>query len=261
MQQRLGGSWVLDAVADSASSSVWSADYLLGAVREHSWDGELLREFEALGARAVAVPPVGGGCWVALYPSATLERRTGGGQLLWADSTAGHVEDLLSLPAQFDERLWAVNSEGQANVYRDQERQTIEGFTRPVALARSGAGDVLLLDRGTGRVHRYDPSGEPKATSEALFADAVDICRDGGNGAWVADPGRAQVIHLDAGLAVTDSIAVDGVLGLAWDDEQGKLWTVGLSGLRVFGESGERTASLSLGPRPVAIAILHISRR
>jgi len=254
--RRIGaGLWFLDLAADSVGSAIWSVDYLEGNLYQHAWNGTELLKVRVAGARAVDVDFNGASIWVGSFDQRRLEERDREGELVWADDEAGTIEDLLAVEPR---GVWLCNQEGEIRLYRDSAFVTsFGGLERPVALARSREGRFLVLERGAKQVRRIDPTGIPEETSDRIFSDPLDLCRDEGMGAWVADPERGGLVHLDDEMEEIGFVPVEGVLGITWDDRDEHIWVVGTGGLQVLDSSGEHISGRSLGPRPVKIELLH----
>jgi hypothetical protein len=164
------------------------------------------------------------------------------------------VEDLLFTQVGV---LWAASAEKELRLYEGNHLISVIGeLVRPVALALD-EGEVLMVDRGEGRVRRYDPYGIPRGRSEVVLDQPTDITPDGAGGAWVADAARGGIIHFDPRLAESGSIAAPGTLGVAFDPVDSTLWCVGTQGLRVFTSAGVEVAHADLGGRVFGLEIVH----
>jgi hypothetical protein len=250
---RIGlGWWTLDLAADTLESAIWSVDYFGGTLYQHALDGREMLRASLTGARAVAVDLDGESIWVGSFDLQRLERRRRDGTVAWAADGVGWVEDLLAVAPN---GVWLCSQSGELRLYR-----LIASYTNvewPVALAHSGQGRILVLDRSAGRVIRLTPLGIPEAHSDPVLVDAVGICRDDGWGAWVADPGRGGLVHLNHALQETAFVAREGALGVAWEERNERLWVVGSGGLDVRDASGRFLSGAEIGPRPVEVEFLY----
>jgi sugar lactone lactonase YvrE len=86
---------------------------------------------------------------------------------------------------------------------------------RTLLVAEPGAGRIYYLhldSAGAVRDHGVHASLPPAPDSPLPFATPDGICLDAASGLWIADPTGRQVIRIDAGGQVTDSIAFpDGI--------------------------------------------------
>jgi hypothetical protein len=256
---RVGQGWFLDLAVDSLDRSLWSVDYLEGTLLHYSLSGAELMRVHVPGARAVAVDLDSSSVWVGSFDLRQLERRRRDGAFIWADSSAGFVEDLLAVEPS---GVWLANRDGEIRLYRGNERLVlITELRHPVALAAATGGGILVLERGTeqgaARVRRYDPFGIPQGTSPETLSSPTDVTQDGAGGAWVADPGRGGLVHLDAGLDEIGFVPLAGALGVTWDARDRHLWVAGTSGVSILDAGGVPISGLSLGPRPIKVEVLH----
>jgi hypothetical protein len=250
-----GGRWFLDLAIDTLTSTVWAVDFLEGFLFQLAFDGELLRRIPVAGARAVDIDLGGGGVWVGSFDRMRLERRHDNGELAWSDESAGAVEDLLALPAG---GVWLCNREGELRLYRNDEPEiTKSDLDRPVALARSTAETVHVLERGGLRVSRYDVSGFHLGSSAQVLGDPLDLCDDGSGGVWVADPGRGGLVRFDSRLKELAFVPLDGVFGVTWDERDQTLWVAGRFGVQILDRQGQFISGAGLGPRPLKVEVVH----
>jgi hypothetical protein len=249
------GWWSLDLAVDSLESAVWTVDYLGGALYRHAVDGGEMLKVGLTGARAVAVDLDGESIWVGSFDRQRLERRRRDGSLAWAADGVGWVEDLLAVAPN---GVWLCSQSGELRLYQnDAVTASYTNVEGPVALAHSEQGRILVLDRSAGEVFRLTAFGIPEARSQPILVDAVDLCRDEGWGAWVADPGRGGLVHLDESLEEIDFVPREGALGVAWEERGRRLWVVGTGGIDVRDASGRFLSGAQIGPRPVEVEFLY----
>ncbi len=249
------GLWYLDIVPDSAEGGFWAAEYLEGSLELYRRDGTRLVHHAVPGARALALEPGGANVWVGSFSTGILERRTRAGDLAWSDPEAGPIDALTSPRAG---EVWAACATGEVRFYRDDERLfTIADFVRPVAFASSGGNRLFVLDHDARDVRVFDHAGFPLGGTGAIFASPTDIDGDGSGGIWVADAGRGGLVHLDGQLREIGVLPAAGVLGVTWDPQERLLWTVGDGHVRRFDPDGTLVSDLSVGVRPVKLALFH----
>jgi sugar lactone lactonase YvrE len=86
---------------------------------------------------------------------------------------------------------------------------------RTLLVAEPGAGRIYYMHLDSGgavRDHGVHANLPPAPGSKLPFATPDGICLDASGGLWIADPTGHQVIHIDDGGQVTDSIAFpDGI--------------------------------------------------
>jgi hypothetical protein len=253
------GFWFLDLAADSATSTVWSAEYFGGYLFHHDLDGGRLLQSPLDGARAVAVSPDGGDVWVASFRNGRIERRAADGTTAWTEITGSHIEDLLIAG---DGGLWSAawldGGTGEVRLYRaDRLARTIGGLGRPVAIAEADQDLIIVVDRTDRRASGFDWAGDEVLRSGQIFLDPVDLCPDGSGGAWIADPGRGGIVHLGQTLEEIRFVALPHVLGITLDSRDDRLWAAGENGVQVLDLDGRIVSTLSLGGRPVKVELLY----
>ncbi len=249
------GYWFLDLAVDTTDASVWSVDYLDGFLYQHDFDGTELLRVSVAGARAVDVDRIDGRVWVGSFDRQLVERVNRSGEVDWLDAEAGSVEDLLAVSAG---GIWLCNREGEIRIYgEDQLLGSVAGFDMPVALAHSEEGRVLLLERGSGEVRRFDEDGGFDLASNAELIEPLDLCSDGDRGAWVADIGREGLVHLDDRLFEVGFVPFPGILGVTWDDRDSLLWVAGGGRVEIRSADGEFVSGQTIGPRPLKIELTH----
>jgi len=250
------GLWFLDVAADSVNQRIWATEYLEGELLQFSAVGEKLFEAPLPGARAVAVDSTG--VWAGSFDSGLIERRTLGGTLIAAESAGGYVEGLFSFRSG---EVWAAMLDGNVLIYEVLAGRLalvaqLDGFQRPVAIAKSGER-VFVLDRGARTITALDARGNPLGIqSSAGLVDPTDIAPDGAGGVWVADGGGIGLGHFDEDLQTLPAVALRGVLGVTWD--RGMLWVSGTMGVQVrSGPLATFVSGVAIGPRPIRVVVLH----
>ncbi len=249
-----GGLWFLDVAADSARGTIWTAEYIGGTVYEFDSGGGEILERPLAGARAVAVDV--SGVWDGSFDTGIVERRRFDGTLAASDTTGGHIEGLFSFrPSE----VWVPVVEGRIRIYTEEAGQLhfveINGFIRPVAVTASG-GKAFVLDRGDGSMSRFSLDGNLEARSPlGLLVDPTDLAPDGLGGIWVCDPGRGGLVRFDAAFNQIAYVPIGAVLGVTWD--RGSLWVAGGMGVMILDRNGATKSGLSIGPRPIRVAVLH----
>lgn len=253
------GAWLLDIAADATDGSFWVADYLDGLLEEYRADGVPLRRVEVPGARALALDPGGGSVYVGSFSVGLVERRSRAGDLEWRDDSVGPVDALFSpRPGE----VWVASATGVVRMYRnDEELFSIDDFTRPIAFASAAGNRIFILDHDAKEVRAFDYAGFPMGSTGAIFLEPTDVEGDGGDGAWVADAGRGGLVRIDGRLRESGFVAAPGALGVTLDPRDGVLWVAGEGHVRRFLPDGTRLSDLSVGSRPIKVAIYHEGSR
>lgn len=255
------GRWFLDLAADTVTGTIWSAEYLDGYLYHHDAVGTRLLRVSVDGARAVALSRDGASVWVASFRDGRIRRFLNDGSEAWVAVTGAHIEDLL--PAT-DGALWSAGwfdaGTGEVRVYRDDSDQPdriIGGFERPVALAQPDRDRIAVLDRLDRRISSFDLDGNGISISGEIFVDPVDLCTDGSLGLWVADPGRAGIVHVGTNLEETGFISLPKILGVTYDPSGEGVWAAGEGAVHRLDHDGGVLSTLGVGGRPVKVELLY----
>jgi hypothetical protein len=154
--------------------------------------------------------------------------------------------------------VWAACATGEVRFYRDNENLfSISDFQRPVAFALSGANRLFVLDHDAREVREFDYAGFPMGTTGAVLTNPTDVEGDGADGIWVADEGRGGLVHFDGRLREIGFLPAPGVIGVTWDARDRLLWTAGDGRVRRLDPQGNLVSDLSVGARPIKVALFH----
>jgi streptogramin lyase len=250
---------VLD-LAIEEDGSLWVADYGDGAVVQLDRAGRRLEAFDLYGASSVAIDVEDGRLWVGSFDLRAVFLVERDGRVTWTDPGAGLVESVRTAPGG---GAWVVSRDGSvrflrggAVLFRDTD------VAQPVGLAVDDARRAWVADRGDSSVYRYEPGGILRQRSRGRFVSPRDVAPDGRGGAWIADPGRGGLVHLDLSLHEQAFVPCPDVEAAAWDPVNRRLWAccprpgrvdVFALGADEDGGDARLVASLASGGRPVVV--------
>jgi hypothetical protein len=231
--------------------AIWIADYGNGAVVNYDASGHRMRQWQLFGANALALSAGGDTIWAGSFNRGEVDVYTRGGAWLWADTTAGMVEEVEAAP---DGGVWVGSRDrGLSRVDFGRVRYHVPSVRWPVDLEVEAGGTLWIVDRASAGVGRLAPGEVEPQSSPVAFTDPTDAALDGAGGAWVVDRGGGTVLHLNSSLRETARYDVGPAQNVAWDGVNQRLW------LSMPGE--ERITVIRLGLSPgefTEVASLHL---
>ncbi len=240
--------------------SFWAADYGNGAVVGSDREGRRREAFDLYGANTIAVDAADGRLWVGSFDQRVVFLTERDGRTSWGDSGAGLVERVRAAPGG---GAWVASRDHTVSFLRNGAVLfRASDLAQPVGLAVDSMGRAWVTDRGDGRVYRYGPGGILRQESPALFDSPQDAETDEHGGAWIADPGRGGVVHLDSSLRERTFVPCPDAQAVAWDAPNQRLWVcrAPVGRVEVFAvapggavEEVRLLVSLEVGGRPVVV--------